>query len=207
MNNLNQLKNLASSQDSGADTLKNGGSRIFAHPNSAILGDRKTLPPLSPKDMGESMSERFSSYHANMQSHPDGGLPLNFPHLPGNNSRTNDHFEALLEMQRANSLAESLGKRHDLLSQPLDSELPYQDPLFSGKRRPNDNVMDHAAPSPTIINPRYRYQSGPASPAHSFSGGFKLHSSRKNSDLQDLGPELKPQIGKKPSEEVPSNKT
>lgn len=205
--NLNTLKNMANSLEPSPDVLKNVGVRMFANPNSSVIGERKALTPHSPRGLQDLAGDRFSSYLPPHLGHHESGISANSSNAHSQQMRFNENLEALLEMHRSNSGMESLGKRQDLLTQGIDAELPYQDPLYGMKRRLTDMTTEQTLLSPTLNNARNRHQSGPASPAHSYNGGFKLHSSRKNSDLQDLGPDLKPQLSRKSGEDMPGTKT
>lgn len=207
INNLNSLKSMVNPLENSSDTLKNCGARIFANPNTTIIGDKRALAPQSPKDMNEGIADRFSSYLQPNYSGQEPSFNINNHNLQGLTPKSNDNFESFLEMNRSNSISDSLGKRNDLLSHGMEADLPSHDPLYGAKRRLGEMAADPIMQSPRANFDLSKQRSGQASPAHSFTGGFKLHPSRKNSDLQDLGPELKPQPAKKAGDELLAGKT
>jgi hypothetical protein len=207
INNLNSLKSMVGPMETTSETLKNLGSKVFVNPNTAIIGDRKAVAPISPRDHNDGSMDRFSSYMQPHLDRHDSGFSMNYSHAADHTPRSNEGFEAFLDLHRSNSIQDTLGKRNDVPSQGFDSDLPYHDSQQGAKRRPPEMMNDQMLQSPTANMGRNNQKSGQESPANSYTGGFKLHSSRKNSDLQDLGPDFKPPLNKKTGEEVLRGKT
>lgn len=204
---LNHLKNLVSSQETGSEPIKNISSKIFVNPNSTAVPERRALGVQSPKEMNEGSSDKFSSYLASHFGLPEANMSHGYSNALGLTPKSVEHNESILGRHLSQSVNDALGKRQDPSLRGFDQDLPMHDPLLGSKRRVGEKGIDRFVTSPTMNFDLNRQRSNPASPAHSFNGGFKLHSSRKNSDLMELGSEFKLQPIKKTADDISSHKT
>jgi hypothetical protein len=168
-------------------------SHVFTNPNSAIGGDRKALPHQSPKEHQDTPTDRYVGANLlHLNHHDSGKTGGGFSQLIVNTPNSGENVSNLVDMNpRSKSLNDTLGKRQPLTTDIIDSELLYRDPLYGSKRLLNENSVENALFMSPVQNSKGKNGSGSASPANSFKGGFKLHSSRKNSGAMDPIGELR----------------
>jgi hypothetical protein len=176
-------------QEASADALKNLKSHLFTNPNSSKGGERKVLPLQSPKDNMDTPTDKFTGPNLLHLAHHDssktGG---SLSQLAAHTSRSGDELVNLMEMHRSQSITDSLGKRKPLKPDVTDTDVYYHDPLYGSKRLNGGSSIENALQSPPLLKINGKNSSGSASPSHSFKGGFKLHSSRKNSgEIDPIG--------------------
>lgn len=162
------------------------------NPNAAISGERKALPPQSPSYVSETPIDKLVGPNFLNLAHQDSSRTGGgFSQLPCQTPRSGDDISNLIDLSRSQSVKDTLGKRQPLSSDTMDSELRYRDPLYGSKRLVSDNGIENVLHSPQVQNSYTKFGSGSHSPVNSYTGGFKLHSSRKNSGIEDVIGELR----------------
>ena len=163
--------------------IKNMKIPVFANPNQILDKEKQRYPNTS--EFLEILDKASTQPNEPELMHHDSSRMGQPSTISGQVQTPRSEFQyepPLMEFHRSNSMAaDSLGKRASHYENDL-----LQPPDFR-KRSPNEMLME---PLHSPIIHANHLDSQVHSPAHS-SGGFKLHASRKNSDLNDLNNDLK----------------
>lgn len=185
LGNSQGIRGMLYKQDASTDPFKNLRSHMFSMPKNSTAKDIKALPLLSLKEGGMSPEVLQSNLHSGTMG--PGGSPFggSYQQASGQSGFQRQELSPSMLNKTAQLPGESLGKRTELHPR-ADSDILYTEPFNSSKRRQGSGVIENMLSSPSHQNNFIRLNSGSESPAHSFSRGFKLHSSRKDSGVDEL---------------------
>ena len=160
------------------DTSK--AARNFAHP-SVTDKERQSKMSASPHHTEFDIARSDSRFNTGSYN---GGLSAGQVQTP--RSMMGAGMDTLLDYAGSMSASEFLGKRSNQHA-GFDVDHLQHGLLYGDKRRSSELKIEHI-PSPLQ---QAGIDSNGNSPANSpGSGGFKLHASRKNSELDELNPDL-----------------
>jgi hypothetical protein len=179
------IKSMLFKDNSSAETLKNLRNQVFSFQTNSTGNDRRGRQSIALKGKPASLLDLQSNLQLNgagsrVSTQVEGG-----PQLSGTSPNSKFEGRPGSWVDTIQKPADSLGKRREMVPSP-DPEVLYNDPFYTSKRRQPEGAADSGLSSPSHQNNYIRLTSGSASPSHSFGGGFKLHSSRKDSGLNEL---------------------
>lgn len=173
--------------------MKNIKVPVFANPNQLL--DKEKPKITSPKDMLEIMekADKLSSLsHQQPELTPHDSIKggqISAASMQGQTPKSDFNYDPLLELQRSNSIAaDSVYQKSTFQDQEL-FQIP--ETILSSKKKVNQDMLLEPLLSPVVNNNHHGGDGSRInSPSHS-PAGFKLHASRKNSDLNELNNDLK----------------